>query len=303
MVVLEFTAFNTASSFDKLTIRDSDGTILMEERSGNDLPSKIVSRTNVVHLHFYTDSRDTRTGWSANWVGVGIVCKHSEKHVIEGDERICDGKRDCVNGVDEENCGMFHINTECTESDCDVKFESRHFNLTLNERNGPRKGAFRDKGLVCEDKNGKWIFVGIRDPEMCDDLSQCKSGLDEANCTDLLGKVPIYIALGILAVSLLAYMLREVRYRYVGGGTEDFAKQFSREMRTPLDEAVDTIIEAAQTEARERDGSTEDFVKRFSQEIRTSLDTIIETAQIKASERDGSTEPEHSNKRIDIDRL
>ena len=68
VVVLEFTAFNTESGDDKLTIRDGDGTILMQERSGDCLPGKIWSRTNIVHLHFVTSRYiTTRTGWSANW--------------------------------------------------------------------------------------------------------------------------------------------------------------------------------------------------------------------------------------------
>ena len=66
VVVLEFTAFNTSYS-DKLTIRDGDGTILMEERSGECIPGKIWSRTNVVHLHFDTNGWGTRTGWNATW--------------------------------------------------------------------------------------------------------------------------------------------------------------------------------------------------------------------------------------------
>ena len=68
VVVLEFTAFNTEAKYDKLTIRDGDGTILMEERSGECLPGKIWSRTNVVHLQFYTSRwGTTRTGWNATW--------------------------------------------------------------------------------------------------------------------------------------------------------------------------------------------------------------------------------------------
>ena len=67
VVVLEFTAFNTEAKRDKLTIRDGDGTILMEERSGECLPGKIWSKTNVVNLQFYTDRSDTRTGWNATW--------------------------------------------------------------------------------------------------------------------------------------------------------------------------------------------------------------------------------------------
>ena len=79
VVVLEFTAFNTRSN-DKLTIRDGDGTILMQERSGDCLPGKIWSRTNVVHLHFYTDRRYTRTGWSANWTASTPTGDHFVKN-------------------------------------------------------------------------------------------------------------------------------------------------------------------------------------------------------------------------------
>ena len=67
VVVLEFTAFNTEVNYDKLTIRDGDGTTLMQERSGDCIPGKIWSKTNVVHLHFDTDSSGTRTGWNATW--------------------------------------------------------------------------------------------------------------------------------------------------------------------------------------------------------------------------------------------
>ena len=138
VVVLEFTAFDIEYS-DKLTIRDGDGTILIAEKSGKDLPSQIVSVTNVVHLDFYSDRSSTRAGWSATWTAKEIFCKLSGKHVLLiGDKRICDGKRDFLNGCDEDNCDTFHIETECPGSDCS-NFESRHFNLTAIERNGPKK--------------------------------------------------------------------------------------------------------------------------------------------------------------------
>ena len=70
VVELEFTAFNTESGLDTLTILDNDGTVLSQERSGDCLPPKMWSRTNVVHLQFVTDGSDTRTGWSANWTSV-----------------------------------------------------------------------------------------------------------------------------------------------------------------------------------------------------------------------------------------
>ena len=46
----------------------------------------------------------------------------------------------------------------------------------------------------------------------------------------------------------------------MGSSSNDFAKQFSQKMRTPLDEAVDTIIEAAQIKGREKDGRTDSDV-------------------------------------------
>ena len=70
VVELEFTAFNTEPGRDTLTILDNDGTVLSQERSGDCLPPKMWSRTNVVHLQFVTDGSDTRTGWSANWTSV-----------------------------------------------------------------------------------------------------------------------------------------------------------------------------------------------------------------------------------------
>ena len=74
VVELDFTAFNTESVWssygDSLTVLDNDGTVLSQERSGDCLPPKMWSRTNVVHLQFVTDGSDTRTGWSANWTSV-----------------------------------------------------------------------------------------------------------------------------------------------------------------------------------------------------------------------------------------
>ena len=79
MVELEFTAFNTESGDDALTILDNDGTVLSKERSGDCLPPKMWSRTNVVHLIFVTNWYDTRTGWSANWASVAPTGYHSNK--------------------------------------------------------------------------------------------------------------------------------------------------------------------------------------------------------------------------------
>ena len=77
VVELEFTAFNTYSGSDTLTILDNDGTVLSQERSGDCLPPKMWSRTNVVHLQFVTSYYGTRTGWSANWASVAPTGYHS----------------------------------------------------------------------------------------------------------------------------------------------------------------------------------------------------------------------------------
>ena len=84
VVVLEFTAFSIPFPFlfhssDKLTIRDGDGTILMEERSGECIPGKIWSRTNVVHLHFDTNIIGTQTGWNATWAASTPTGDHFAK--------------------------------------------------------------------------------------------------------------------------------------------------------------------------------------------------------------------------------
>ena len=70
VVELDFTAFNTYPGYDTLTVLDNDGTVLSNQRSGDCLPPKMWSRTNVVHLQFVTDDYGTRTGWSANWTSV-----------------------------------------------------------------------------------------------------------------------------------------------------------------------------------------------------------------------------------------
>jgi len=66
VLTLQFTAFNTETSYDKLTIRDENGKTLMESRSGTSLPPNIESRTNV-YLDFHTDQTTVSSGWSVNW--------------------------------------------------------------------------------------------------------------------------------------------------------------------------------------------------------------------------------------------
>ena len=77
VVELSFTAFNIESGYDTLSILDNDGTVLLKERSGDCLPPKMWSRTNVVHLQFVTDDSGTSTGWSAHWTSVAPTGYHS----------------------------------------------------------------------------------------------------------------------------------------------------------------------------------------------------------------------------------
>ena len=69
---IEFTSFKLYSSSDWLTIRDGNGSILMDTKNGNGnvLPPKIWSFTNVVQFEFVTNSYDTSTGWRATWTAV-----------------------------------------------------------------------------------------------------------------------------------------------------------------------------------------------------------------------------------------
>ena len=83
VVELEFTAFNTESGYDTLAILDNDGTVLSNERSGDCLPPKMWSRTNVVHLQFVTNSGGTRTGWSASWASVAPAGYTSKTKMIK----------------------------------------------------------------------------------------------------------------------------------------------------------------------------------------------------------------------------
>ena len=66
VLTLQFTAFNTESCCDKLTIRDENGKTLMESRGGSSMPPNIESRSNV-YLDFHTDGNTVYRGWSVNW--------------------------------------------------------------------------------------------------------------------------------------------------------------------------------------------------------------------------------------------
>ena len=80
IIALKFTAFDVEQGeyafspgsaspclFDHLTIKDGDESTLMEKTCGNALPKDLVSKSNVVKLHFKTDEIVTKSGWSVTW--------------------------------------------------------------------------------------------------------------------------------------------------------------------------------------------------------------------------------------------
>ena len=71
VIALKFTAFDiefhSDCSYDHLMIEDGDGTTLMRKKCGDILPADIVSKSNVVQLHFSTDDTETKSGWSVDW--------------------------------------------------------------------------------------------------------------------------------------------------------------------------------------------------------------------------------------------
>ena len=71
VLILQFTAFDLEPDdfcdFDYLRITDGDGTILMGNKCGDSLPPTVISKTNVVNVHFKTDATGQGSGWSITW--------------------------------------------------------------------------------------------------------------------------------------------------------------------------------------------------------------------------------------------
>ena len=66
-LTLQFLAFDTEFKYDFLTIKDGDGTVLLNPISGDSLPPTILSKTNVVYLEFNSDGNTEKSGWSVEW--------------------------------------------------------------------------------------------------------------------------------------------------------------------------------------------------------------------------------------------
>ena len=74
IVEMQFTAFevqfSSPCSFDYVTIKNGDGTILMEKTCGSSLPAAVTSTSNRVEIYFHTDSSRSYSGWRLTWRAV-----------------------------------------------------------------------------------------------------------------------------------------------------------------------------------------------------------------------------------------
>ena len=77
VIILQFTAFNTANSHDHLRTTDGDGTILVGKAYGSAMPTNITSTSNIIDMLFRTDASTTREGWSVSWSAVTPGMFHS----------------------------------------------------------------------------------------------------------------------------------------------------------------------------------------------------------------------------------
>ena len=74
VVAIEFTAFEvefkSSCSDDHVTIKNGDGTTLMEKTCGSSLPAAVTSTSNRVEIYFHTDFFGSRIGWRLTWRAV-----------------------------------------------------------------------------------------------------------------------------------------------------------------------------------------------------------------------------------------
>ena len=71
VVAIEFTAFDVEYPCnDYVTIKNGDGTTLMEKTCGSSLPAAVTSTSNIVEIYFHTDDSSSRSGWRLTWRAV-----------------------------------------------------------------------------------------------------------------------------------------------------------------------------------------------------------------------------------------
>ena len=74
VVAIEFTAFDvefhSTCSYDHVTIKNGDGTTLMEKTCGSSLPAAVTSTSNIVEIYFHTDANVSYSGWRLTWTAM-----------------------------------------------------------------------------------------------------------------------------------------------------------------------------------------------------------------------------------------
>ena len=75
IVEMQFTAFDVESHstcrYDYLTIKNGDGTSLMEKTCRSYLPVNVTSTSNTVEIYFHTDDGgSSKSGWRLTWRAV-----------------------------------------------------------------------------------------------------------------------------------------------------------------------------------------------------------------------------------------
>ena len=56
-----------SSCYDWVSVKDGDGSILLDKTCGSDIPPPITSKTNTAKVFFYTDQNTNATGFSLDW--------------------------------------------------------------------------------------------------------------------------------------------------------------------------------------------------------------------------------------------
>ena len=76
IIAMQFTAFDVefnswlSSCDDHVTIKNGDGTSLMEKTCGSSLPAALTSKSNVVKIYFHSNEVNSYSGWSLTWRAV-----------------------------------------------------------------------------------------------------------------------------------------------------------------------------------------------------------------------------------------
>ena len=72
VIAIKFTSFDVPDDcdYDSLNITEGDGTPLMDETCGSDLPPDLTSTTDTVRVIFRTDDDTAGSGWRLEWTAV-----------------------------------------------------------------------------------------------------------------------------------------------------------------------------------------------------------------------------------------